>query len=1320
MTSRLSTVLMLLCLFGLANAYAYADRPIAVINNLDKPFDLNAYVEVIEDFHQKYILEDIVAGTHDTLWHTNKERYLIGRNTEGQYWFRITINWQIDESINSFLFIDNHIQLVWRFGLVIPQSNGHAPRVIKTGTMEPYNNREIEGQLYAYPLTLEKNKNITLYGWFSNQETSLPTTIPLFLYSEKQLHKKEYQYNNILIAFYAVMAALMLYNLFLFATLRESVYGLYLGSFTGAIAICAGIDGSAARWLFPDNPLLNFKIITISSTAGVALYFSFVVCTLDRVSFWPKFNRIYWFVIATGFAGLCYPIFYDDPFISNIIPQIYFYLVYPINVALIITGIVKRIPTAVFLFLGVSCMLTGGIGFSLVTQGLLPIDNITLWCMHFGVLSEAILLSLLLAARTRIAKSNAVQHLKMYETIYQESIEGRFQYSFVDDTFKCNRSMTTICGLNSAEKFIADNKILQLCDEATNNELIERLQLQGKVSDYEALIARYDTQQPAWVSINMRLLMDERGTPNLIEGSLVNISERKLKEEAMRERSLGEAEAKAKSRFFASMSHELRTPLTAILGYAEIAKQAQLDERRRIQHIATIERSGKHLLQLINDILDLSKIEAQKLDVEPLHVSTIDIIRDVEDHLSILAIKKDITFETIFRFPIPKTIITDPTRLKQILINICGNSVKFTERGGVTVETYYDKNQDRLCFAVKDTGIGLKPEQIDKLFGAFVQAETSTTRNYGGTGLGLYLSMQIAEKLGGGITVESVFGEGSTFIVSISPGNLSHVTWLTEITENDQHTTTLEAPILTGKILYAEDNLPNQLMVSEIIERTGCTISVAGNGHDALRMARSHHFDLIFTDIRMPTMDGIEFAKTLKAEKPHIPIIALTAEYSVEFRLELENVGFTQVLAKPVSIKHLYNSLTENLPRVSVQNAVAHTTKHNNLIVLLADDNPVNQQIIEYHIKRFGADLVIAKDGLEAIAKTLTESFSVILMDVFMPLLGGLETVELLRKKGINTPIYAFTAISSQDDTAKCLQAGCNGVLYKPLEIAKLNDILNITRIALMSQAAIEQNPSLAAIHKTLLSMEPKSLLVADDKEDNRELIHMLLEPYPITTSFAQNGQQAISLSQDKDFDGILLDVTMPTIGGIEAAQTIREKDRNTPIIFLTGHSHENYYERCKRVGGNSFINKPIDRELFWIMIADLLVTKTLREAYTKEFANDDNIDLNSLYAAADYDEEMVLINFEEFLKAAELIESRLSNNRSDTETLLRIFHDFINSCGKIYAHKLVAFLNLIEKQLDNESEHDAYEIISTAEFYNRIREIEVLVKFKRSQLIST
>lgn len=393
-------------------------------------------------------------------------------------------------------------------------------------------------------------------------------------------------------------------------------------------------------------------------------------------------------------------------------------------------------------------------------------------------------------------------------------------------------------------------------------------------------------------------------------------------EQRVRERTIELASARdeavqatrSKSAFLANMSHEIRTPLTAIIGFTQTLQEDELSTDERSEYLNIINRSSKHLLQLINDILDLSKIEAEKLSVELLKTNPTEIITDVSSLVRMLAEAKGLSIEVEYKKPVPEWITSDPVRLKQILINLCNNAVKFTQQGGVMISVDCDTQNELITFKIVDTGIGLSEQQIDNLFQAFSQADSSTTRKYGGTGLGLHLSKQLANKLGGDITVKSTPGIGSCFCLSIPTGSLVGVKLVdgsaSEVPQNPDR----DAPLINKSyahthILLAEDNEDNQRYISTLLKATGADFKIAQNGAEAVAMAMQGDFDLILMDMQMPVLNGLDATKQLRGNAYDKPIIALTANYSSSDIETYLAAGCTAHLAKPIERQLFFKAI---------------------------------------------------------------------------------------------------------------------------------------------------------------------------------------------------------------------------------------------------------------------------------------------------------------------------------------------------------------------------------------------------------------------------
>lgn len=338
---------------------------------------------------------------------------------------------------------------------------------------------------------------------------------------------------------------------------------------------------------------------------------------------------------------------------------------------------------------------------------------------------------------------------------------------------------------------------------------------------------------------------------------------------------------KSKSAFLATMSHELRTPLTAIIGYAENIADPDVSESYKLNAVQTIVRNGQHLLGIINDILDFSKIESGNLEMDQFEFKLIESLNNIFTLMKGKALEKNLDFQLRYSGLVPKYVNTDETKLKQILINLISNAIKFTLRGKIIVQVSYNKHKKSLCIEIKDTGIGIAEDKLNSLFKAFTQADTSTTRKFGGSGLGLMISQEYAEFLGGKILVQSVPDMGSRFLIMLPVVLKEGVKMIdplkeqtTEIVEVGEN---LKLPIFKGKVLVAEDGIDNQKLIAELLNKLGLKVTLVDNGQKAVEQAFLNKFDLILMDMEMPIMDGREATSILRSKGYQGAIIAISA-----------------------------------------------------------------------------------------------------------------------------------------------------------------------------------------------------------------------------------------------------------------------------------------------------------------------------------------------------------------------------------------------------------------------------------------------------------
>ena len=537
---------------------------------------------------------------------------------------------------------------------------------------------------------------------------------------------------------------------------------------------------------------------------------------------------------------------------------------------------------------------------------------------------------------------------------------------------------------------------------------------------------------------NVRMYYEVRKTRDL--------AKRARNQAEMAQRKAEESED-AKSHFLANMSHEIRTPMTAILGYSEALSDPETSEDERKEYTETIIRSGKHLLSIINDILDISKIEASKIEVEDIEVNLIQLLSEVESYARIKVKEKSLDFVLSIAYPLPVYIKTDPTRLKQILFNLLNNAVKFTEKGRVGLEVSVTDDATLQC-VIMDTGIGLSASEQQKLFKPFSQSDASVTRVYGGTGLGLYISQNLARLLGGDITLFSKKGEGSRFTVTVKLDPVDDERVLNDeqrlqcLVQAKQSNQDEGIPNLVGRALIAEDNPENQQLIKRLVTRTGLEVTLVDNGREAVLNASYQPYQIILLDMQMPLMGGREAAKRMRELGINVPIIAFTANVMKHQVQEYKTLGFSDVIEKPINQNRLYEVLRTFVGDASGGDGQGLVQ---NGRVLLVEDNTVNQMVLKRMVlKAHGElDVIIANHGKEAVDAVAQSQFDLVLMDMEMPVMNGLDATAELRKKGFTAPIVIVTGNIDPSHVRQCLDAGADGHLAKPIDAHALQTLLD-------------------------------------------------------------------------------------------------------------------------------------------------------------------------------------------------------------------------------------------------------------------------------------
>jgi PAS domain S-box-containing protein len=1077
-----------------ANAAA-AGGKIRINEQFSGPIKLSEHVFFLVDSTNEIRIEQLRAGEfQDGFVPFGNKSHTLGFS-DNTYWLAFQIDYSAGRAGRSQeLFIKNNYPLLDETDIYFvrqkpdpakmaahdnpalrstadPESLDPYLEVINLGELRPFANNRFVFPRPIAGLQVDQSETIQV---FIRIRSSGSKIIQFSLESESSMLRYLLTEGAFISAFYAVMAAMVLYNLFVFLAVREKAYFYYvLAIFTFATAQFA-LDG--LPWAFGLFETAFWTNQFLPTTICVAWVFmlTFVRSFLQTRVYAPVADQGMRIVILF-YSYWCFlaPLVDYNTFIQvSALTTVASCMI----VSVLGAYIWRRGNSIAGYFMFAWMVYMGGAGILLLnTLGLLDTGWLGIHSSQLGSLGNVILLSLALAdnintqkramevairqskkaqLETQLANERAQFNLARFRQIWENAREGIFQCSLDGRFISANPTLASILGYESNQALLESISNIgeQLYANPSDRLVFEHsLESDGRVEEFESQLRRQDGSL-FWSSSSAHMVRDETGKPAYIEGTLVDISERMEKEKAQRDREAAEASTAAKSEFLANMSHEIRTPMNAIIGFTDLALRSDLSPRQK-DYLSKINTSARNLLSIINDILDFSKIEAGRLELESTPFDLETVSSNIIDLFADRASRKGLELTVFIKPGVPRKLIGDPLRLGQVLINLVGNSLKFTSEGEITLVVEpvssddYAAEAGGLCglgFSVKDTGIGIPRSKLEALFTPFTQLDGSTTRRFGGTGLGLSISKQIVELMGGSISVSSEVNEGSDFRFTIFLR-----------AQDSSSKGSAYAGVLQGtQVLLIDDADGGRQCMLQMLESAGCSVRVMTPDfdweHQIIETLGSGKFDLCIIDRHLQAATTEQISEMVANTRAGMPVV-VGALQSEEHLLAFVQEEKLHLLRKPFDEKQFIGTLLQALglqtKDVEEETHDWAARKRGTLSghrVLLVEDTFFNQQLAIEYLEDFGLVPDLAGNGEEALHKLEMRDYAAVLMDCQMPVMDGYEATRRIRQlpEFASIPIIAMTANAMKGDREKCLAAGMSDYLSKPIDPEALYDAL--------------------------------------------------------------------------------------------------------------------------------------------------------------------------------------------------------------------------------------------------------------------------------------
>ena len=916
----------LVFMFVLISSSVFAEAVLEPVRLFSKDsYLLSTRMQVLEDKTNRLTIDQVASSQFEPSFKSNDQPILNIGISKSTYWLKVSLIYpdaypNKEEQKQWYLEVGS--SQVDKANLYISEYDG-VYRVQSSDVRTTYSDRPITHVNSIFPINLTLGQELTLYLKIK-KSTSL--RIPLVLWTPEGFVRKagveEFFYG----LFYGGMLILLVYNLFLYVSIRDISY-LYYVFYLGNVTIFEMLEMG--------HGLVHFENVFFVVNREYIVFFIWWM-TISAVLFaksfmhlkatYPELDFSVNIFLAVAVASVLVASFHEvsiaiewTRIINSIFMTIYIGIVFYVWM--------KGNVNAKYFFIAWAFNILGFMVFSGVTSTTLPATPLTLAATPMGILLESLFFSFALANRIKSEQSLVIaadekdmKYMEQYQSAFNHALVGMYKMEVSGRVVSVNPAMADMLGFDDANGLLLhDMSIFNVVFDGGRQQLFEVLEKGGITNN---LCFRRCDGKTVWVAHSARTIVDISGKIMHLEGILEDITQTKLKDLAVRgkekeiaRKTIAEASTHAKSEFLANMNHEIRTPLAAIIGFSESLKDENISARDKENAIELVVDSSNILLQLINDILDFSKIEAGKLDVEKIPVNICSVVNDLRDEFEGKAKHKNLSLDVVYRYPIPSDVLSDPTRIYQILSNLCANAIKFTDIGSVVVVVSWDEDINKLKFEVIDSGQGLEKEVREKLFQVFDQADTSSTRQHGGAGLGLAISKRLANIMGGDIEVLSKSGTGSVFTFTVAAKFPPNMMWIrtNDLSAPVHVNQATQIPQLRGVVLLAEDNIVNQKLIEKVLKKTGVDVVVVSDGVKVCDYCDESLPDFLLMDINMPNRNGLEATKYLRRKGYKIPIYALTAETAKGEIDKALDAGCDGFLSKPIDRALLFSALAENI-----------------------------------------------------------------------------------------------------------------------------------------------------------------------------------------------------------------------------------------------------------------------------------------------------------------------------------------------------------------------------------------------------------------------